>query len=188
MIVSRVRWLIIGGVLAFISTKLFYRQNILVNSTINDKQYYVKSGDKETSAADTLATLENIMHDFADKMYDKQSTYPIEKRRYIKNLWRNCHKTTLEEADVYDNQNTYTINKGDKIVFCIRTDQNTFYSINVLTYVLLHEMAHMGNRRFGHGDEFVKIFEFFLDEAAILGLYKKIDPSNPEKYRGMIIA
>ncbi len=70
---------------------------------------------------------------------------------------------------------SYTIDKA-KIYLC--TEHNgTTYDENMLTYVLLHELAHAINVHVGHGKEFQKIFGRLLIIAESNGLY---DPSKPK--------
>ena len=59
----------------------------------------------------------------------------------------------------------YTINKGDKIGLCIDDDENTLF------FVVLHELAHVITRSYGHDDKFWKNFEFLIKQAVKLNIY-----------------
>mgnify|MGYP000311272075 CR=1 FL=1 len=55
------------------------------------------------------------------------------------------------------------------------------YDDNMLTYVLLHELAHVLTSEFGHGAEFIENFKLLLERARQAGHY---DPtlSKVENY------
>ena len=79
----------------------------------------------------------------------------------------------------------YTYNKR-VITMCIQNpDTGEYYDINTLTYVALHELAHVlteahGTDKFGndlsHGPEFRKKFDELLEQAYRKGVY---DPNLP---------
>lgn len=82
----------------------------------------------------------------------------------------------LERVKVMKGDSSYTINKY-RIFICLR-DKNTnqIYDDNMLTYVILHELAHSVCNDIGHTDSFKAIFAEMLNRAEFLGLY---DPSIP---------
>ena len=56
-------------------------------------------------------------------------------------------------------------------------------------YVAIHEMSHIACPEIGHGNLFKKIFKKLVEEAIILGIYRKIDySSQPAEYCGMILS
>lgn len=69
---------------------------------------------------------------------------------------------------------SYTINK-EKIYLCTESD-GEIYDDNMLTYVILHELAHTLCPEIGHGSRFQKIFSSLLSRAQNHRLY---DPSLP---------
>ena len=82
------------------------------------------------------------------------------------------HKTRVVKGD-----QSYTLNK-EKVFLCLH-DKKTgkMYDKNMLTYVLIHEMAHVLNKGDeGHTPAFHKIMDQLLDIAEKKGLY---DPSIP---------
>ena len=84
---------------------------------------------------------------------------------------------------------SYTINKGEKIVFCLRSKiLDNFHDMNTLMYVVIHELGHVGCPEYGHTPLFKKIFKFLLEQSIIINIYKPIDYRlNPQPYCGMII-
>jgi len=69
---------------------------------------------------------------------------------------------------------SYTINK-QKIYLCTESDGKV-YDDNMLTYVILHELAHTLCPEIGHGKRFQKIFNSLLTRAAN---HKLFDPNVP---------
>jgi hypothetical protein len=80
-----------------------------------------------------------------------------------------------EGLQYYEDNKSYTINKR-KIYLCLRDQKNDYYSLNMLTYVSIHELAHVICDEVGHTPKFHKIFSELLDKAILLGLY---DPTEP---------
>ncbi len=58
---------------------------------------------------------------------------------------------------------SFTINKH-KIYICTESN-GEIYDDNMLTYVILHELAHTICVQIGHGKQFQKIFQSLLDRA-----------------------
>ena len=88
------------------------------------------------------------------------------------------------------NYTSYTTNKGEQIVFCIRSIDplHTIHDLNLIMYVLLHELAHVACPEYNHTPLFKKIFRFICEEAIEMGIYVKIDfYTSPKYYCGMKI-
>lgn len=80
----------------------------------------------------------------------------------------------LNNVKLMKGTSSYTINKY-KIYIC--TEHNgTKYDTNMLTYVIIHELAHVLTTEVGHGSDFVKQFNKLLDRAYLAGVY---DPTQP---------
>lgn len=80
-----------------------------------------------------------------------------------------------ERLQYYEDNKSYTINKT-KIYMCLRNQDNEYYSINMLMYVAIHELAHVICDEVGHTPKFHKIFSELIDKAIMLGIY---DPTEP---------
>ena len=69
---------------------------------------------------------------------------------------------------------SYSVNKGEKIVFCVRskTKAEKLVSINTMMFVAIHELAHVMTKSVGHTDEFWSNMRYLLREAIDINLYK----------------
>jgi hypothetical protein len=86
-------------------------------------------------------------------------------------------KIPLREND----SGAYTQNK--RVIYLCLKDPKTgkYYDMNTLTYIILHECAHVLNPSYepefdGHGEGFKRIFSSLLRHASHVGIY---DPSKP---------
>lgn len=84
---------------------------------------------------------------------------------------------------------SYTVNKGEKIVVCLRQRNNNFVEINTLMYVIIHELAHICDLTSEqHDEKFWTNFEWLLEHAVNIGIYNYVDYSkDQEPYCGMNI-
>jgi predicted metal-dependent hydrolase len=111
---------------------------------------------------------------------------------YIKQLETNFneHRTTIYETDPTSNFTSYSVNKGEELSICLKSkNTDKLHNINLLMYVIIHEMAHFACPEIGHGDLFQKIFKKFLEIAVKLKIYEYNDyNTKPVEYCGMILS
>ena len=105
-----------------------------------------------------------------------------------KNL--NENRTQIYENSTSSDYTSYSVNKGEEIVFCLRSKKtNKLHDINLMMYVAIHEMAHIGCFEIGHTKLFKEIFAFYLKIAIELDIYKYENyDENPVEYCGMILS
>jgi hypothetical protein len=86
---------------------------------------------------------------------------------------------------------TYTEDKGEKIVLCLRNAKTKeLHTENLVMFPLIHELAHLCDKEHdpNHGDNFKKYFKILLDEATEMGIYLKENfERNPVEYCGLPI-
>jgi predicted metal-dependent hydrolase len=111
---------------------------------------------------------------------------------YIKQLDKNFNesRTTIYETDPTSNFTSYSVNKGEELSVCLKSkNSDKLHDINLLMYVVIHEMAHFACPEIGHGDLFQKIFKKFLEVAVKLEVYEYNDYNKePVEYCGMILS
>ena len=85
---------------------------------------------------------------------------------------------------------SYSVNKGEKIVFCLRNpnNPNEFISTNTIIYVALHEISHIACPEIGHTDMFYDVFKLLLLASMRVGVWEFVDYDvNPVPYCGISI-
>ena len=79
----------------------------------------------------------------------------------------------ISESGKSSQYTSYSVNKGEKIVFCIRQkdDNESFVDMNTMTFVSIHELAHVMSKSVGHTEEFWDNFKSLLKTASENGIY-----------------
>lgn len=168
---------------------VFYqeRNHSLVKSTIDGNSYRVRNlNDKvDQKTADLIA---KIVQKITLLVKHLQKTFPDDERTIL--LTTRFHPENITEGNGESNVTSYSINKGEKIVLCLRNrDDNTkLIDLNTILFVVIHELGHIITHSIGHTDEFWDNFKWLLDEAINIGIYQYEDYDiNPVKYCGMTI-
>lgn len=96
------------------------------------------------------------------------------------------------ENDMGSKDTSYSENKGQKIVVCLRdktkAPEYPLIDANTVMFVVLHEMAHLMTETIGHTQEFWSNFRRILQDATQIGLYSPVNyASRPTPYCGMTI-
>lgn len=100
---------------------------------------------------------------------------------YLKIILKDVHPI-IQTIPIYKSKKSYTLNKK-KIYLCITDSNGEYYSLNMIVYVLLHEVAHILCISHGHTDEFYTIFNELIKKAEELGVYNK-NVKYIDNYRG----
>ncbi len=171
-----------------------------IKSDIDNQVYLIRRGNIKNieflkESANKLALINKnigILIEHLNKNYPGNK----DKLYFVPKLNENYNSNIISEAPIDPRYTTYTINKSD-IHICLRTRDNfeRLYDINILMYVMLHELAHLCNFDFqgrpilGHGLEFQYIFKCLVEEAIKLNIYSYQNYENePEEYCGMMIS
>jgi hypothetical protein len=194
--------------LIIITTILIVHYNIVnkdmvyIKADIDDKYYLVRDVKDKHKAANFLSKLRHNIFLISDYMYNKLNSVNgqkdpryIENSPYILQLKRNIQNIVIKESSAYSSYTSYSLNKGEEIVFCIRSksissyiQKNNMHEFNLVMYVLLHEISHIACPEYDHTPLFKSIFKFICEEAIELGIYKYINfIDKPREYCGMYI-
>jgi hypothetical protein len=168
---------------------------VYVISDIDNKPYMVRKLLDKQQASNMLAKLHNNIYIFVQYLMDKITYFPtvqryIEFKPYIIQLNNKIQNVIIQETPANTEYTSYTINKGEQIIFCIRSSEppNNIHDLNLIMYVLLHELSHVACPEYNHTPLFKKIFKFICEEAIEMGIYKSIDfNTTPQIYCGMKI-
>jgi hypothetical protein len=167
-----------------------YRTMTFVQSSLDKRYYIVRNLGDKYIAANMLSTLRSKLLELTNYLEANKNNLYIEYKSYIEQLVYKMKFVMILESKEKDSSTSYSVNKGDQLVFCIRSkkDWNSFHNINTLMYVGLHEIAHIACPEYGHTRLFKKIFAFFTKIAIELKLYTYIDyRSHPQEYCGIYI-
>ena len=132
---------------------------IYVKSSLDNKEYLVRNVDDKQNAADLLADMKERISKLLIHM---QATYPSDPR--IKRLVKKFNPNNISESIEGSKYTSYSLNKGEKIVLCLRskTKEGRLTDINTIMFVTLHELAHIMTVSIGHTKEFWSNFKFIL--------------------------
>jgi hypothetical protein len=182
----------------FIWKSIISSETVKVKSDIDDNIYIIRNGKNNSKyledSANTLAIINirikkliehlKIKYDLTDK-----------KNKFMSRLIEKYTPRLLSEAANDNRYTTFTVDKKDMHI-CLRT-RDTYeklYDINILMYVVLHELAHFvnydenNNPIIGHGPEFKYIFRILVKESMNIGIYNYMNFVNePKEYCGIII-
>ena len=132
-----------------------------------------------------LATLNDKISKLLEHLQKKD-----ENNEDYKRLLQNYNVNNISEGTENENYTSYSVNKGEQIVFCLRSrdDKKQFVDENVLMYVATHELGHLMTKEIGHTTTFWDNFKFLLQEAVNINVYTFVDYSeNPIDYCGINI-
>lgn len=168
-----------------------------IKSSVDGMEYLVHPGDECHSAADTLAKLNSIVIMLMAHLRKKyirskyKDMYP-ERHKAVKNLLSRYNPDNLTENSPNDPEGdtAYSLDKGAIVAICIRDKRpehfGQIHDIGILTFVTIHEMAHIAIDAFDHPPEFWSTFKFLLNEAHDAGIFTSPDyRRNPVHYCGM---
>lgn len=156
-----------------------------LKSSIDDEDYIVQTRPDAQKAADLLAQIRGRLETLLEHL---QKTAPQDPR--VVRLGKRLDLEAIREGPVDSKYTSYSVNKGERIVFCLRSkeDPSDLMDINTMMFVALHEMAHVATESMGHTPEFWTNFRWLLEEAMMVGIYVRQDfKKKPVRYCGMDI-
>ena len=157
-------------------------------SSVNNIRYLVRKQEKiedQESAANLLA----IIGEKAQKLINKMKKKYKNSNKRVNRLAKRYDKKVLSESLSNAETTSYSINKGESIVMCIRDkDNDQLIDQNTIFFVLLHELGHLMSVSIGHNNEFWDNFRFILAHAIYWKFYKYENfGESPQKYCGIQI-
>lgn len=176
-------------------TMIYYRtinrEIIYVKSQIDGNKYLVRDLKDKQSASNMLSKIRQNIFKLTDHMNVHKDGKYKDYKEYIEALYYKIPGTLINESTPYSTYTSYSVNKGEQLVFCLRSKRtkNKIHQLNLLMYVVLHEISHIACPETGHTDLFKDIFAFFSKVAIDINLYEKI-PFNvtPREYCGLVIS
>ena len=154
-------------------------------SDVDGERYCVRERSKMQLAADLLS---NVTKNLKDLVVYCSKKFPDDEN--VHRMVQKFNPTKISETLPTSEYTAYSENKGEKIAFCLNKEKNgtKLIDINTLTFVAIHELAHIMTISEGHKQEFWQNFKFLLEQAKAAKIYEPIDyKKNPEPYCGMDI-
>lgn len=158
-----------------------YAELTYVTSSLDNQQYLVRNREDKEEAANMLSKIKSNLKKIVNYLVKNNGTDPK-----VRRLVRNYNPNKISESLPNTNYTSYSVNKGEKIVFCIRSKKtHKLIDINTMMFVAIHELAHVMTKSIGHTEEFWDNMKYLLKKGIKLGIYKQIDyKKSPVPYCG----
>lgn len=156
-----------------------------IKSEVDGNKYCVRERNRIEESADMLARVTQKLKKLVNYVAGK---FP--NRENVKRMKENFRPQKIMETLPTSELTAYTENKGEKMAFCVTRKKNGTKLIdeNTLTFVAIHELAHVMTKAHHHKDEFWHNFKFLLVQAKQIGVYIPEDYKKaPKTYCGMQI-
>lgn len=167
------------------------RNNLVYVEANSGTKFLVQKDNYKEQKGKLLGDVVERMYKLKNYLVKNKASYP-DYEEYWDQLDQNFteSRTVIYETDPTSDLTSYSVNKGEELSVCLRSKKNgKLHDINLLMYVVIHEMAHFACPEIGHGALFKKIFKKMIEEAIKINLYEKVDYSeNPVEYCGMILS
>ncbi len=155
---------------------------ILYKSTLDHRNYLVRNLPDKDKSSNLLAKCRLNISKLINYLLIH---YGNEDR--VKRFIAKYNPNNFSETAKGSKYTSYSINKGEKIVICLRTRDNRekLIEYNTIMFVVLHELSHIMTLSVGHTNEFWDNFRFLLKQAIASKVYKHHDfRRKPVKYCG----
>jgi hypothetical protein len=159
----------------------------LTQSKIDKEYYLVRNLPDKQEACDRLARVRAkilVLRTFLDQTYRDKP--------FVKQILDNfdCSAMRFSESTPDAQYTSYSVNKGEKIFMCLRqrNEKEELVDENIILFVALHEMSHVGTASIGHTPEFWNHFAWVLEQAERVKIYEYTDfAAHPVEYCGVHI-
>lgn len=163
-----------------------------VYSSLDKRKYKVVGGfGNEKSAANKMSEINTFIVSFLRYLRNKFLIKKIgtqKEQAFVSRVLQRYNPDVLTENWPKPGEDTsYVVNKGEKFGLCLRDKKyNKFHNENIIKFVTIHELTHIGTTTYGHNYEFWSWMKFMLVQAMHAGLYTPVDYQKaPTKYCGM---
>jgi hypothetical protein len=174
------------GLLGYTHYEHLTNEVIYVKSSVDNNEYLVRNLENKEEAANILANIREKLEKLCVLMKEK---YPNDES--VIRMNQRFNSDNITESGKNNQYTSYSVNKGEKIVFCIRQKDETESLVdeNTITFVAIHELAHIMTKSVGHTPEFWENFKKLLKVSIANNLYTKEDyANNPKEYCGIKVS
>lgn len=158
---------------------------IYVKSTRDNNYYLVRNLPDKIEAANRLSYIKDLLIILIERLI---IAYPNNEQ--IKLMKNRFHPNNIQESSQFSKHTSYSIDKGYKLVFCLRSKgtNQELIPMNTIIFVALHEISHVYSISEGHQKEFWDAFRFMLSHAIKWKIYEYVNyKSSNTSYCGTYI-
>ena len=139
-----------------------YSELTYVQSEVDGEQYLVRNREDKKEAANILASIKKNLGKIV--AYCKENNISDPK---VKRLVKKFKPNNISESIPNSGYTSYSVNKGEKIVFCIRSkdEEQKLVDLNTMMFVAIHELAHVMTKSIGHTTEFWNNMRYLLKKG-----------------------
>jgi predicted metal-dependent hydrolase len=159
----------------------------LTKSDVDGEFYLVRNLPDKVEAANRLARVRAKILRLCKYLEQTHKSKPFV-AQIIKNF--DGSPSRFSESTPDAQYTSYSVNKGEKIYMCLRqrNASEELVDENIILFVALHEMSHVGTASLGHTPEFWNHFAWLLKQAEHLKIYNYKDfAAHPVEYCGVHI-
>jgi len=188
---SNIPWIFLITVIIVAYTAMYFKSGrypmALTESKVDKEYYLVRNLPDKQEAADRLARVRGKI--LRLRKFLKQSHMD---KPFVKQMIDNfdCTASRFSESTPDAQYTSYSVNKGEKVFMCLRQRdaKEELVSENIILFVALHEMSHVGTASIGHTPEFWNHFAWVLKQAEETHIYEYTDfAAHPVEYCGVHI-
>ena len=158
-----------------------------VQSTVDKESYLVRNLPDKQDAADRLARVRQKILTLRKHLQQSHMEKPFVKQM-VDNF--DCTADRFSESTPDAQFTSYSVNKGEKVFMCLRqrNEKEELVQENIILFVALHEMSHVGTVSVGHTPEFWNNFAWLLKQAEATKIYEFTNfAAHPVEYCGVHI-
>lgn len=147
---------------------LITKNEVQLCEAFNGEVFLCRDLPDKKDAANLIATIKNRLYKLINIcLHQCDENHFL--NNYINTIKRKWNNIEFKETTADSEFTSYSINKGEFIVMCLRQkggkNHNKLHDINELMYVAIHELAHVGCPEIGHTPLFKKINHNLLEIA-----------------------
>ena len=183
----------------YLSYSHFNNKSIKICDDKNKCDHYnVHAGhDNHNDAAFLMKEIRNRIDKLMNHLKTKYNIDSTNHNEYInkrvQQLFGNYNNNSVFEISPLNAEGvtSYSDNKTS-LILCMRKKEgkNKLHDINTMMFVVVHELAHIMNNRWGHikSSKFWELFKFMLINAIEIGIYEPVNYAlHPIVYCGLKI-
>ena len=126
-------------ILSYFIIKIYNERDLMeITSSVDNEKYTVQIKDDSKEAADLIAKIKSRLNTLMEHL---KNSYGESDER-VERLISNYRPDKMREGVDTPGYTSYSINKGEQIILCLR-NQDELVDINTMMFVVLHEMGHL---------------------------------------------